>query len=288
MNEYTGGAKSLLFPRSNSDDEGEVFVDNVFMTREGGVATISLNRPDKLNAMTPGMARQLFDLVQEANTDSSIRVVILRGEGERAFCAGSDISSFTLGGQWPSAMDYHNRDVREDYAHTIRICVKPIIAMVHGYCLGGGLDMAVNSDIRIASDDAQFGAPEIIRGWFGSGAKAQLLPRIVGLGEASRLMLSGESIGANEAYRIGLVQELVPIADLAARTHEVAQQIASRNPIASQTTKLALRASAEMSLFAADMYENELVTLSFQAEEKDQNIAEFLSQRADSSTSLEA
>ena len=189
--------------------------DDLLLERDGNVATLTINRPEKLNAMTVAMDRRMNDLVHELNNDRDVRVVVLTGAGDRAFSAGSDITDLDeYGDNW----SYRNRfDARLDYARAVWLLRKPVVAAVHGYCIGGGLEMACAADIRIATAQASFGAGEIRWGWHGGSGQTQMLSRIVGTGHASRLLMTGDRIDAEEALRIGLVQQVVAHDDLRER-----------------------------------------------------------------------
>jgi enoyl-CoA hydratase len=201
----------------------------VQLHRDGTVWTVQLDRPEKLNAMTPAMAEQLYEHVVQINRSPQARVVILRGTGDRAFCAGSDIKSLDA---YPQAWDFHNR--MHDYTRSIRAIRKPVIAAITGHCLGGGLEMAINADLRIAAETARLGAPEINWGWLGGGGNSQLIPRLTGYGQAMKLLLTGESVSGAEACQLGLVEECVPEEELLARVSVLAATIASKAPIATQ------------------------------------------------------
>lgn len=234
----------------NTHDNGEIRLE-----REGNIGRIIIDRPKKLNAMTVAMDRRMNELVFEINNDPEIRVVVLMGAGERAFSAGSDLTDLDeYGDNW----SYRNRfDAREDYARAIWLLRKPAVAAVHGYCIGGGLEMASACDIRIASPDASFGAGEIRWGWHGGSGQTQLLSHLVGPGHASKILLTGERIDATEAFRIGLVQELVDRDDLEDRAMAVARSIAEKAPIATQRTKYMVRVSQNVGIDAALLVEND-------------------------------
>ncbi|KRO48398.1 MAG: enoyl-CoA hydratase, partial [Actinobacteria bacterium BACL4 MAG-120820-bin23] len=166
------------------------------------VATITLNRESKLNTMTPAMGKALLELVPYINASNEIRVVILTGTGEKAFSAGSDIKVLD---QYGSNWQLRNR---VDYARGIWAIKKPVISKIRGYCIGGGLEMALMSDIRYASENAQFGAGEIKLGWHGGAGNTQLLPRIVSTGKALEMLLTGDLISAVQAEKYGLVDQL--------------------------------------------------------------------------------
>lgn len=229
--------------------------DEILFERDGHIAHLVLNRPTKLNAMTVAMDRRMNELVFEINNDPEVRVVILRGAGDRAFSAGSDITDLNeYGDNW----SYRNRfDAREDYARAVWLLRKPAVAAVHGYCIGGGLEMASGCDIRIASPDASFGAGEIRWGWHGGSGQTQFLTHLIGPGHASRLLLTGDRIDGSEAYRIGLVQELVSREALVDRAVEIARSIAEKAPIATQRTKYMVRVAQNVGIDAGLHVEND-------------------------------
>jgi|TARA_B110000503_G_scaffold123855_1_gene189822 enoyl-CoA hydratase len=228
---------------------------DILLERRGHVAVIRLNRPDKLNAMTVDMDRAMNDFVFTINNDATIRAVVLTANGERAFCAGSDITDLDeYGANW----EYRNRfDARMDYARAIHLIRKPIVAALFGYVIGGGLEMACASDIRLATPDAQFGAGEINWGWHGGSGQTQYLTRIMGPGNAARLLLTGERFDADFALRTGLIQEIHPREDLEASALALAENIASKSPIAIQMTKHMIRVAQNTSLDVGLMVEND-------------------------------
>jgi E-phenylitaconyl-CoA hydratase len=211
--------------------------------RDGKVATITLDRPEKLNAMDAEMYEQISARLEEIDRDDSIWVAIVTGAGDRAFTAGADLvglhgAAGTESGWVPT------RPERFDLGLEV---AKPLIAAVNGYCLAGGLELALACDIRIASETAQFGTPEVKWNLL-HGFGAQLLPQIVGHSNAMYLLLTGRFIDAREAHRIGLVQEIVPPDKLMARVRELAAEICANAPMAVRMTKeLALR-SRDLSL----------------------------------------
>ncbi len=182
--------------------------DEVYIDVSGGTAELVLNRPTKLNAVTPPMASRLDELCRALDRDAEVRVVLLRGTGDRAFCAGSDINAVL---EYPSHWTFRNR---VEYAAAIRNLRKPVIAALHGWVLGGGAEMALSADIRFMARGARIGFPEVPRGWVGGGGASQALPRLIGYGQAMRLILSGEAVEAEEAHRIGLVEFLTEDAAL--------------------------------------------------------------------------
>lgn len=229
--------------------------DEIRFERDGHIAHLILNRPAKLNAMTVAMDRRMNELVFEINNDPDIRAVIVRGAGDRAFSAGSDITDLDeYGDNW----SYRNRfDAREDYARAVWLLRKPAIAAIHGYCIGGGLEMASGCDIRIATPEASFGAGEIRWGWHGGSGQTQFLTHLIGPGYASKLLLTGDRIDGAEAHRIGLVQEVVSNDVLVDRAVEIASSIAEKGPVATQRTKYMVRVAQNVGIDAALLVEND-------------------------------
>jgi len=225
------------------------------------IAIVTLNRPAKLNAVTPEMAEALRQATARINADPQIRVAILTGAGPKAFCAGSDIRDLD---RYEMPWDFRNR---QDYCDAIRDVRKPVIGAVNGYCLGGGLELAMACDLRIASENAIFGAPEIKLGWVGGGGMAFALAHSIGPSNAAIMLLTGDSIDAEKAVRWGLVSEVVPLSRLMTRVRELASVIAERPPIATQTAKLNLRAAYSMTREDATRYERDLQTICFATED---------------------
>ncbi|HEX6349011.1 MAG TPA: enoyl-CoA hydratase-related protein [Candidatus Dormibacteraeota bacterium] len=206
--------------------------------RDGHIATLTLDRPDKLNAMDREMYADISERLREIDADDEIWVGIVTGAGDRAFTAGADLVSMHAPGTEAAGW----RPVRADRFDLGLEVQKPLIAAVNGYCLAGGLELALICDIRIASESAQFGTPEVKWNLL-HGYGAQLLPGIVGMSNALNLLLTGRFIDAREAHRIGLVQEVVPADSVLPRAREVAEQICANAPMAVRMTKeLAMRA----------------------------------------------
>jgi enoyl-CoA hydratase/carnithine racemase len=228
----------------------------VRLERDGDVAVITIDRPAKLNTMTVAMDGQMNELTYAVNNDDSIRAVLLAGAGDRAFCAGSDITDLDeYGNNW----QYRNRfDARKDYAHAVWRLRKPVVVAIQGYAIGGGLEMACASDIRLGTAEASFGAGEIRWGWHGGSGATQFLTRAIGPGHALRLLLTGDRIDGTEAHRIGLVQELLPRERLMERALELTRTIASRPPIAVQSTKNLVRVAQSASIEVGLTYENDM------------------------------
>jgi len=233
------------------------------------VAEIVLNRPEKHNAVTPPMAAALQEACTAADRDEAVRVVLIKGAGERAFSSGSDLNSLA---EYPSAWSFRNRVI---YESTIRNIKKPVIAALKGWVLGGGAEMALAADLRVAGRSIKMGFPEVKRGWVGGGGASQMLPRIVGYGQAMRLLVTGEPVDANEAHRLGLVEFLVDDAEVEPTARALCKQIAGYSPVATQSVKAAVRMALSSSLEAGLRYENEMNTLCFAGTDHLKGIAAF-------------
>jgi len=241
-----------------------------------GIGRIILDRPEKHNAITPDMARELARVCREIDQDDQVRVAIISGAGHKAFSAGSDLNTLAdLNDAWA----YRNRI---EYAAVVRDVRKPVIAALKGWVLGGGMEIALAADIRVAGRSTRVGGPEVTRGWVGGGGASQMLPRLVGYGQAMKLLLTGEPVDAETALRMGLIEELVDDADVERRASELAEKIASFSPIATQTTKAATRAALSMPLEAGLRYENEIHIICMQSKGRQEGIAAFQERKGSS------
>lgn len=250
---------------------------DLVVTKDGQVATILLNRPGKLNSMTGAMDRQMNEIAYDLNNDDEVRAVLLTGAGDRAFSAGSDINDLDdYGTNW----QYRNRfDARKDYARAVWLIRKPVVAAIDGYCIGGGLEMACASDIRLATARSSFGAGEIRWGWHGGSGQTQYLTHQIGSGHASRMLLTGDRIDGDEALRIGLVQQLLDPAELQERAGVLAATIAARSPIAIQRTKHMVRMAQSIPLETALLVENDSFASCMMTEDAAEGRAAFAENR---------
>lgn len=235
---------------------------SVDFTHDGHVAEITLNRPAKHNALTPQMYRQIGQCCAEANETAAVHVVIFRGAGDRAFCAGSDIKALE------GYEDFWAWRNRLDYIPPILSLRKPAIAAVKGWALGGGLEIALACDLRVVARSAIFAAPEVRLGWNGAGGAAQHLTRMCGQGQAMRLLLTGDRFDAEEAARIGMVEYLVAPGEELDSARAIAGQIAGHAPHATQGVKAAVRGAMDLSLEQGLRNENELMSLCFAKAER--------------------
>jgi enoyl-CoA hydratase len=244
----------------------ELYVSN-------GVGQIVLARPEKHNAITRDMALELRRICGEIDDNNEIRVATITGAGDRAFSTGSDLNALAdISDIWA----FRNR---VEYAAVVRDIRKPVIAGLKGWVLGGGMEIALSADIRIAGRSARIGGPEVTRGWVGGGGASQMLPRLVGYGQAMRMLLVGEAVDADAALRMGLVEEVVEDASVLSRTAELAALIASFSPTATQAVKAAIRAAMSMPLEAGLRYENEIHVICMSDKDRSEGIKAFQEKR---------
>jgi enoyl-CoA hydratase/carnithine racemase len=227
-------------------------VSDVEFTRQGSIAVMTLNRPARLNTVTAAMAAEIEQYAKRCTDDDGIRVVILTGAGDKAFCAGSDVRDLDC---YDSPWTFRNR---ADYCDSVRAIRKPVICAVNGHAYGGGLELCLNSDIRLASTLASFCAAEIKLGWIGGGGVSFLLTHNIGASNAAKMLFTGEPISSTEALQRGLVSEVHPPEALMPAALALAEIIASRPPIAAQVAKDNLRAAYAMHLEMAVRYERDL------------------------------
>ncbi|MFL6209625.1 MAG: enoyl-CoA hydratase/isomerase family protein [Pyrinomonadaceae bacterium] len=239
------------------------------------VAIITINRPDKRNALNIKTREEGAAALDELRADDGVRVVIITGAGDKAFIAGADI------GEFAGRTAVTQRDVMTGRSlfTAIDTFPKPIIAMINGYCLGGGCELAMACDLRIASERASFGQPEINLGIIPGGGGTQRLTHLVGEGKAMELILTGEIIDAQVAHSIGLVNMVVPHEELAAKTLEIANRIAEKSPVALRLAKEAVKTAARATLDEGLRREIDLFALCFSSADKDEGVAAFLEKR---------
>ena len=249
--------------------------ETILVERRDRVAIITINRPEKRNALNIQTRAEGAAVLDELRDDDSIRVVIFTGAGDKAFIAGADIAEFAE----RTSLQQRAIMLERGLFNAIDTFPKPVIAMVNGYCLGGGCELALACDIRIASDTASFGQPEINLGIIPGGGGTQRLPRLVGEGKAMEMILSGEIINAQEAFRCGLVNQVVPADHLEPKTMEVANRIAEKSPIALRLAKEAVKLASRSNLDEGLRREVDLFALCFSSEDKDEGVKAFLEKR---------
>lgn len=204
--------------------------ENILIASENGIGHITINRPSKLNALNIATIKELHDGLESLNTNPEIKVIIITGEGEKAFVAGADISEFAhFSVEEGAQLAQQGQELLFDFIENLKT---PVIAAVNGFALGGGLELAMACHIRIASDNAKMGLPEVSLGVIPGYGGTQRLPQLVGKGRAMELIMTAGMIPADEAYRIGLVNHVVPQAELIEFTKSVAQKIMKNSPVA--------------------------------------------------------
>ena len=248
--------------------------ETLALSLEAGVLHVTLNRPDRRNALDDALRSALAAAFAELERDDAVRVIVLTGAGEKAFAAGADIGQLAARSVAEQAVLMTQPRIFDVLAAVRR----PVVAAVNGACLGGGLELALACDIRIAGAGATFGAPEVRLGLIPGGGGTQRLPRIVGTGAAMRLVLTGEPVDAAEALRLGLVDE-VASGDVVERAATIAGRIAANSPVAVRAAKEAIRAALSMPLDQGLRAEAALFLLAFASADRAEGMAAFLEKR---------
>ena len=252
-------------------------LENVLYEKKDSIAYVTLNRPKVLNALNKKTWADLRTAFEAARDDASVRGVILTGAGDKAFIAGADISELAN----VSAVEAEESSTfGQEVLNLIENLGKPVIAAINGFALGGGCETAMACTIRVASEHAKFGQPEVKLGLIPGGGGTQRLPRLVGKGRALQIILSGEIISAQEAYRIGLVNEVVPAADVITRAEAILKQIFSNAPIAVKYSLEAVNKGLETSVAEGLSLEASLFGLCAGTEDKREGTQAFLQKRA--------
>jgi enoyl-CoA hydratase len=249
--------------------------ETLLLERRGRVAVITINRPQKLNALNIQTRAEGAAALDELRDDAEVRVVVITGAGEKAFVAGADIAEF----EGRTAVTQRDVMTQRSLFTAVDTFPKPVIAMINGFCLGGGCELALSCDIRVASEAARFGQPEINLGIIPGGGGTQRLTRLVGEGKAMELILTGDMIDAQHAYNLGLVNMVVPAADLEAKTMELANRIAEKSPVALRMAKEAVKTAARANLDEGLRREIDLFALCFSSADKDEGVRAFLEKR---------
>ena len=249
---------------------------NLLLDRDGAVAVITINRPEKRNALNSETVDELRRAILALKHDDGVRAVVIIGAGDKAFIAGADINELAeqtpVGGRERAHRGQHVLDLIETMG-------KPVVAAINGVALGGGCELAMACTIRIAADTARLGQPEINLGLMPGYAGSQRLPRLVGKGRALELLLTGDAITAAEAHRIGLVNRVVPAAELAAEARKLAATLADKAPVAARYIIDAVNRGLEMSSAEAELYEATLFGLVSTTEDMREGTRAFLDKR---------
>jgi enoyl-CoA hydratase len=246
---------------------------NVFVTKEGAIGIVQLNRPKVLNALNFEVMSELVSALEELDREAAVKVIILTG-GERAFAAGADLAEMSQATPVDLVLGR-----RFELWDRIRKISKPIIAVVSGYCLGGGNELAMNCDLIVASETATFGQPEVNVGIIPGAGGTQRLPRVVGKYKAMEMILTGKSISADEAYRIGLVNHVFPPESLMDEAKKIATDIASKPPISIRSAKEAILKAQDTTLEVGLEFERKAFYMLFATEDGKEGMKAFLEKR---------
>ena len=229
----------------------------VLYEKKDGVAMVTLNRPEALNAFSIQMRDDLFEVLSAIREDNEVRVAILKGAGEKAFCAGADLSEFMSA---PSPVQARGVRFARDVWWLFVSMPQPFIAALHGYVLGSGMEMALCCDLRIAAEDARFGLPEVGLGIIPAAGGTQTLPRAIGRARALEMLLTNRWLNAQEAYQAGLVNTVLPREKLFAAAQEMARKIAALDPLAVRNAKEAVLKGMDLPLAGGLVLEAKLAS----------------------------
>jgi enoyl-CoA hydratase len=246
------------------------------ITADGRVHTVMVNRPEVLNAMNTALLEELLATLKDLGADDQCGVIVLTGAGDRSFIAGADIKE--MDGKTPLEARAYS-ELGQEIAHMLEVMRKPTIAAVNGYALGGGCELALACDIRLCSENAQFGQPEInlgiIPGWGGT----QRLARATNIGYAKELILSGRMVDSDEAFERGLVQHVYPLEELMPRTMELARQMATKSPVALYYAKESTNRALHGDIGGNLVHEADLYSLMFSTDDAKEGLRAFVEKR---------
>jgi enoyl-CoA hydratase/carnithine racemase len=261
----------------DSSPRAALALANVRYEKKGSIAYVTIDRPKVLNALNTPTWTDLHTAFEDVKKDASVRGVVLTGAGDKAFIAGADISEL-------ANVDAYDAEESSRFGQGVLDLIenlgKPVIAAINGFALGGGCETAMACTIRIAVEHARFGQPEVKLGLLPGGGGTQRLPRLVGKGRALQLILTGETISAQEAYRIGLVNEVVPAADLIARAETILKQILANAPIALKFSLEAVNKGLETAQTEGLALEASYFGICAATEDKKEGTSAFLEKRA--------
>lgn len=249
--------------------------ETILVEKTDKIAVLTINRPDKLNALNLQVHREGVQALEELATDDAVRVVVITGAGEKSFVAGADIGEFA----GASPAEQRGTMLARSLFTVLESFPKPVIAMINGFCLGGGNEMAMACDLRICSDKSRFAQPEINLGIMCGGGGTQRLTKLVGETRAMQLVLTGDMIDAATALEFGLVNAVHPAAELRAKTMEFANKIAEKAPLALRYSKEAVKLAARSNLDEGLRREIDLFALCFATEDKEEGVRAFLEKR---------
>ncbi len=253
--------------------------ETILVTQDGAIATITINRPDKLNALSPVVIRELTAAVvalRGVEGPSAVRALVLTGAGDKAFVAGADIAAMQ---QMTAPEAYAFSAAGHRLGYELEMSPFPVIAAVNGFALGGGCELVLACDLAYAADHARFGQPEVNLGVIPGFGGTQRLTRRIGPARARELVFTGDLIGADEAKRVGLVNDVVPRAELLAKATEVAQKIAKKGPLAIAAAKRVMQRGADLELTAAHELEAQAFGVLFGSQDQKEGMSAFLAKR---------
>lgn len=250
--------------------------DTLLVEREGAAAIVTINRPKVLNALNSATIADLERAMLDCRADETVRAVVITGAGEKSFVAGADINELAV--LSPAEGQQHGRRGQALF-DLVEHLGKPVIAAVNGFALGGGCELALACTLRIAGDNARFGQPEINLGIIPGYAGSQRLPRLVGKGRALEMLLTGDMVPASRAYEIGLVNRVVPAADLMIEAKKLAAQLAAKAPLATRYIIEAVNHGAELPLADAQFLEASLFGLVASSDDSKEGTRAFLDKR---------
>lgn len=249
--------------------------ESITVEKRGAVAILTINRPDKLNALNTQVHAEGVAALDELRTDDEVRVLVITGAGEKSFIAGADIGEFADKTPFTQRSTFQERSL----FNSIDSFPKPVIAMVNGFCLGGGNELALACDLRVCTPNAKFSQPEINLGIMPGGGGTQRLTRLIGEGRSMEMVLTGDMVDAETAHKFGLVNHVYNADELAAKTMELANKIAEKAPIALALCKEAVKFASRSNLGEGLRREVDLFAICFSTEDKTEGVSAFLEKR---------
>ena len=249
--------------------------ETILIEKRDRIAILTINRPDKLNALNTKVHSEGVAALDELRNDDSVRVVVITGTGAKSFIAGADIGEFAD----KTPVSQRNIFYERSLFNSIDTFPKPVIAMINGFCLGGGNELALACDLRVCSDNAKFAQPEINLGIICGGGGTQRLTRLIGEGRAMEMILTGDMINAQKALEYGLVNHVFTAEELEAKTMELAAKIAEKAPVALQMSKEAVKFASRSNLDEGLRREVDLFALCFSTQDKEEGVSAFLEKR---------
>ena len=252
--------------------------ETILYEKEGGIGIITLNRPKQLNAITFKLKEEVSGLLDEIEKDDDIKVVIITG-GSKAFCAGADIKERSGIRQAQPEYYFNQRKTHVDFYGKIENFEKPVIAAVSGVAVGGGCEISLACDFRIASETARFGVPEVKLGMIPAGGGTQRLPRIIGVGRAKELLFTGDFIDAHESLRVGLVNKVFPVDQLMEETKTLALKIANNPPLSVKYAKRCVNVGIQLDLMSGLDYETQCASVLTTSEDRIEGFQAFVEKR---------